>query len=447
MKPASLLALLAALHLLLPLPVGADTNRPGRDAFLRLAPVQAPAGGFTNGTLYRAPLPAVILSEVSPNLQDLRLFDAQGRETPFVVLENRIPGQPEAWRRAELTDYVPDSGDGEALLLFKLPEAGRRVTGLELDTPSRDFHKTTALESSPDGAHWTPVAAGEVYDFTSRVALRRTTLEFSAQDNTRFRLRLRNAAPHPDIFAAWRMHHGDLDIASLVLRPESLRITSASLRLAEVPEQVVWDRAEPEGLSISSDKGDTVVEIMAGLPAGRITPRIATAVFNRTVEVLGSQDAGRTKFSPIGRGIIHRMPGPDDPQGNATLAVGDTWRRGYRLRIRDQGAPPLEITGVRLEWPQRLLFFMPQADSPAMALHFTTRREQLPLPAFDLARMVTPANWPGLPSVQVVIGPAADNSDARSGWSLFSGTSLLTALVLVLCGVLAIWLTALVRRR
>lgn len=443
------LGLLVLLLLLTAIRPGlAAGERPGPEQFRRSAPLVAPAAGFANGSLYRVALTAEILAAVEPDFADLRLFDAAGRETPFVVLENRIPGQPEAWLTAELTEYAPDAGNGEEVLTFRLPESGRAVTGLDLRTAGRDFHKAVALESSPDGTVWTPAAAGEVYDFSSRVPLRRTTLDLPALAGPLFRLHLRNASPRQEIFSAWRMTHGDLDIKSLVLRPEHLRIQSVALRLAGIPEQVVWDETEHQVLTVGTDHGDTVVDLPARLPAGRITLRISTAMFNRTVEVSGSLGPDAKRFTRLGQGSITRLPTPGGVQGNATILVGQTWQRDYRLRIRDQGAPPLEIDGVGLAWPQRLLFFMPQTDSPAMSLFFVARQaHQTPRPIYDLSRVVTQANWFQMSAVQVTAGPAMGSQDGGGGWTLPSGNWALSALVLVLCGVLTAWLAALLRRR
>ena len=101
-------------------------------------------------------LPPETLDLARDALEDLRLIDPAGRETPF-LLEQPAPAEPATTRppasfRALLTDT--------ATQLLIATGTTARLDALQLATPAAGFIKAARVELSADGETWTLVNPG-----------------------------------------------------------------------------------------------------------------------------------------------------------------------------------------------------------------------------------------------------------------------------------------------
>ena len=71
--------------------------------------------------------------------------------------------------------------EGDTIVLQRPKDAGP-FWELTLQTTARDFHKTVRLQASHDRATWVEVTTDALFDFSSHIDVRKTTLAFTATD-------------------------------------------------------------------------------------------------------------------------------------------------------------------------------------------------------------------------------------------------------------------------
>lgn len=107
-----------------------------------------------NSGTVKLSLPVETLDACRPQLPDLRLYDAGGRELPYRL--DRPVQPPRASRGARNFQVQLQASNTVATFDTDLTQP---VDSLTLDTPARDFIKPVNVEASPNGtAWWKPVS-------------------------------------------------------------------------------------------------------------------------------------------------------------------------------------------------------------------------------------------------------------------------------------------------
>src|SRR4051812_27482155 len=104
----------------------------------------------------RLVLPPATLDAARPGLDDLRLLDSTGRETPFLVIHATPTSAPAS--RAPRTFRASLTSDATQLQIETGTDAP--MTTITLATPANTFLKAARVEISADGQQWETVQAG-----------------------------------------------------------------------------------------------------------------------------------------------------------------------------------------------------------------------------------------------------------------------------------------------
>jgi hypothetical protein len=108
----------------------------------------------TNG-LIKFEVPLETLDHARPGLEDLRLYDAQGVEIPFLVERPvEVPATVQTVRNLQVK---LQTGATVAVVETGLTQA---MDGVVLESPARDFIKSTLVEGSQDGKTWRMLEEG-----------------------------------------------------------------------------------------------------------------------------------------------------------------------------------------------------------------------------------------------------------------------------------------------
>lgn len=135
----------------------------------------------------RLAVDVALLAGVNRGLSDLRLFDANAREIPYLLVSR--PLDEPAWRRAVILPVASIDSDKKKESGFEadLGEI-QAIDRLRLDGLPAPFLKRVRLEGSGDRARWTLlVAEGTLFDLPDE-QLRQTELAFAAGAYRYFRL-------------------------------------------------------------------------------------------------------------------------------------------------------------------------------------------------------------------------------------------------------------------
>lgn len=342
----------------------------------RLFPEEADIYASAPG-LQRLPLPPAVLVACTSDLADLRLFDRDGREVPYLV----DPGVPSGLQRRERVTVDARVAD---LTREEIPrENGKSLT--------REVYRIALPDGPPAGGGWTLAVAATQPRFVRGIEVRGIAADGSEvvlvprASLVRLGQKLvdRDRVPlprfdGPEIVLIIAGEEGFF--LEPLLRFESDR-KLAPAASSEVPLHVLGQRSE---------RGRTVLEVERppALVAARLRLASATTAFDRTVVVSDVAADGTTRR--IGTGRVVRAPLPDDAAAGEQLEVDIARARGETLRveIEDGDSPPLAELRVALAFSQpALLFALPAApgDAPAGVLRFGGRRAYAP--RYDIAAL------------------------------------------------------------
>jgi hypothetical protein len=322
-----------------------------RSELAALFPDEADVFVTGGGGLARLELPLPVLRACEPDRSDLRLFDRDGREVPFLVddapraartfrEERRVPAVVRDVRREVVErEHAPDI-HREAFDVAVPPEkdaVGSVGTwALELDAAAREFVRQVTVRTL-GGESVSTVVTGSV---------------FRLADGREKRL-----LPLPAL---------ETDLLTIQLEGEDGRFLGPSLAFVAsrdvepLPQAGVGIPVE----SMQSDGGTTVVNArLSGIAPAALRVDTSTPLFDRRVRVF-ELDA-RDQRRPIGSGRIFRVG-----NGAEQLDVDLERPTGGRLviEIDDQDSPPLAdvVLSVLARLPS-LVFELPAAPEGTAA--------------------------------------------------------------------------------
>jgi hypothetical protein len=406
------------------------------------------AGQTKTGALYGVHLTGDVLERCSIGCVDLRLFGPAGQEVPFVVIEDVAPPEPQEKYPLEITDYTP-SGT-EAVITMKLPEKRRPVTVLEIQTTDRDFKKRAVLSTSRDNKTWRVAAEDAIYDFSSRVDLRKTRIEFKKTEDRYFRLRLTDDGGREQGGTSIKLKYEGLDFSVEGMQKKEIRIQGVHALTALYRERVpVYDSKTFSDLSAKTDKdGNTVITLKAGLLVERFSFDIANPYYSRSVmvSVSGAEEEDTYRF--LARGTIYRFALDGRKEEQAFIDARSSKQDSYKIVVENRGNPPLDVKAVGLLWVKQDLYFLALNDGDRHSLCFGN--DTLARPEYDIARFITRGNLAQHSPASLFAGELRVNADyvpkAPKQKRARIEKRVLTVVVVVLVIGMGYWLFALVRK-
>lgn len=318
-------------------------------------------------TLAEVRLDAALLAATRPGLPDLRVFDDQWRETPFLVEpllapRERVVRQPVAARVGEIRERAGNRLEVRCDLEPGTPAAN----AIEIRTPRRDFIRTVRIAGSIDGQFWQPLADAEIYDYARFLDFRRTvvplpasecrsfTVEITRADEERARPFLRLAeADGQDAERAAEMIAAPFQIGGV----ECWNVAVAAP--GEEPVLQEWPLADADKIQIRDGRTTEFVLNAHRLPLTRLEFESPVRNFNRLVTIqIPSDPEEKQNWRTLIDGILTRI----DVPGLATnsLSVSFPEQRVDRLRVVVQhaNAPTIKFTGLRVYGPSYRLVWI-----------------------------------------------------------------------------------------
>ena len=143
---------------------------------------------FQDGVPARVSLGADSIAKTSPDGPSVRVYDDKGIETQFVILPRArtLPAQKQILLNTMLYTY---DNTGEVIELEN-PDPGVFLRTFVIHTPTRNFKRKTTLLVSSDRLNWKPIATDILFDYSSRINFKRTSLSFSPTQARYFRIEL-----------------------------------------------------------------------------------------------------------------------------------------------------------------------------------------------------------------------------------------------------------------
>ncbi len=348
-------------------------------------------GPIKSSTLYQIHLPADILKKCAAECSDMRLFDLDQNETPYVIVENESPGEKNESYTLKITRYT-DQMDS-VVITMGLPEKHQPISLVDLDIADRDFFKNAVLYGSHDMKAWNKLAEDTLYDFSSQVDLRKTMIQFTKSDYRYYRLKLidvqRTGNDHPSI----RLKYEGLDFSVDNLKNKKLRINKIVGNTASKTDRtVVYDDAVFTNFSAHLDGNrNTIIILDADLPVDRISFDISNPYYYRKLSIHTSDTGKEDSYRFFTQDSIYSFQLSGITQARNDTAHRIPKHRYYKFIIENQNNPPLNIRSIKFEWVRKNLYFAALSDSGKYALYFGN--ETVHRPDYDLSNFIRQDNW------------------------------------------------------
>jgi hypothetical protein len=357
--------------------------------------------------LSRLEMPPAVLTQLQGDLSDLRLFDAQGREVPYLIDR----GQPQPERTITQRSYRSEI----VAVDREVTEAGDR----EPSSYSESYELALPDEATLDGS-WHLVVETGVAEFVRRIDIsaagRGGSRNSLLDGGSLFRLREGRIERTTFDLPGMPSHGLHLKIDGAgggFLSPQFVLLQGNSIgaSTARLVDLTIVDRTDTDG------RTELTLERPRGLQVTALQFSTTSSAFIRPVRVADVR-TGQHDTS-IGRpGQIFRIPAAVAVE-NLKVDVGAMSGDRLRISIQNQDSPALEnVTVSALTATPALLFSLPAGETAT--LRFGGGRASTP--RYDLEALMAVLSTEGFSAdraigepTQARLGPVAENGAYSAG--------------------------------
>ena len=329
-----------------------------------------------------------VFDAARPDLADLRIYDAQGREVPY-ALRIRSP-QPGA---AEVPATLFNEVDEGSQVSLDLGERRVEHNAVEVQAKGVNVRRAVLLEGSDDGEKWSKLAKKQLLNFHSETAS--TTVD--PPQEQRVGQTLLNSPITPDklVDRTIKYESSRYRYLRVTLHPDPqvdghpVRIDKVTVRRPfQLPGEFVAYPATlnpRESVRTNAGPGSAWTIGLTGnhVPCSRIAVQVADAEFVRDYRLeAGGPPESRERFYQIAFGEWHRRAG--EGKGDVLAEFSETPAARLRLVVIDHRNQPLQIQDVKVAAPARALIIARSAELRGpLRLYFGNPKAEKPSYDFD----------------------------------------------------------------
>ncbi len=299
-----------------------------------------------------------IFGRANRELSDIRVVDSGGIEVPYVLSMGANRSQEDMYAAKILNKgSVPGQ---YTIFTVDLGRDGILHNKVEVLTDSLNFRRDTTLESSNDMQNWINIAPRKsIYDYSLEFKVKDTSISYT--DSTARFLRVK-------IF-----DNGEAPIN--ILGAKVYRETVTSLREVRYPSSIVGRQLNQEYQTseITVDLGQK------GLPTYKVILTTADLNFNRSVNVLGSNDAA--SWTNLSQDIIFSYDTPKFQGDKLYLEYPESNYRYLKIIIINKDNQPIGVENVTAFGLLRKLIF---DYNPSLKYVLYYGNTQARFPEYDL---------------------------------------------------------------
>ena len=346
-------------------------------------------------------LDADVFAATQDGLPDLRLIDAAGKPTPFVVrksLETRDrTARHKTWAARKPVLKPLDNGGLEITL--ELEKDDPQPNGLSLITPLRNFEQRVRVLSSADGQTWEP--AGDetvIFDYSRYMDVRNDSVPFIQSPRRHFRIVIDDvtAEQESELLELTRRLRGTEETA----RVEKVTIDRRPFRIERIDlwqdghqEQVTGDRQQAypmAGFKVSEDPKtkQTIITVEARRePLTSLELVTSSRNFSRHAVVEVEEKHGVTSsWRQVGEATVSCMDFKNFKREHLAIKFPESRQTRYRIVIDNRDSPPLTVTGIQATGSVYELVFLSASGQPHRLAYGS---EDAAAPQYDTAAIQT----------------------------------------------------------
>ena len=327
--------------------------------------------------LVKVSLPPEVYGHSDVDLRDIRVIDEAGTEVAYVV-DMRPGRETTETSRVDLLEvsHVPGAYT-QALLDLGGSQRRHNQVELILDATSSDFIGVADVAASDDEKQWRTLRDSQpVYRFRQQGT--HLTIDYGDTTARWLRIRVRDEQnrnrtklPLTAVQASFRV----------VEQPERVELPGRSMPVPQESGQSWWQL----------DLGST------GVPVTQVHFEVETPVFQRSVEILTSDD--NKTWRQAGGDYISRGPAEGTSQSSRlTATFPETNGRYWRIIVANQNDSPLEGVQVTLLGVPRHVVFEQEPNHRYRILY---GNESAQLALYDLSQTLSKQQMTDAPKLQL----------------------------------------------
>ncbi|HRT04573.1 MAG TPA: DUF3999 family protein [Kiritimatiellia bacterium] len=328
--------------------------------FAQVRDVSGPAGRAP--ALAEIRLDAAVFAATRAGFSDLRLFDGDFREIPFLVeplVEPRERGvrRPVAARVGEIREL---SGNRFEVRCDLDPDAPA-ANAVEIRTPLRDFIRAVRIVGSADNQFWQPLAESLIYDYSRLLEFRRTLVPLPANECRAFQIEIAAVPPErAEPFVRLVAADGQKAARAEEMRLNSFQVGGIGFWQTAVEPSVepVLREWPPAGVETSRDLAARTTEFILDARRAPLTQvEFASPVrdFNRLVTVLVP---GGERWRPVADGVVSRISVPEFATNAMVVRFPEQRADRLRVVVQHANASAVKFSGIRAYGPDYRLVWI-----------------------------------------------------------------------------------------
>jgi hypothetical protein len=392
-----------------------------------------------------------VYSAARPAFPDLRIFDSQGKETPYLI-EKATEPRTHTVRTTCGSKAISLHEQEDGLdVIVRLDKRAPNTDGLSIVTPLTNYERRVSVFGSDDGEDWTPlVAGGLVFDYSRYMDIGNREIRLPKNGYRQFKVSIAgiadaNESPFLDLTRKYRggseaertertmLERRPFRIDRIELWHETREKLSESQRKADYP--VAQWRVEQD----AAEKTTIIHVAVRREPLTEFILETSSRNFSRAIEVQKPVTRGvRVEWLDIARGRASLVDFGGYRRENLGISFPEQRETDYRIVVHNEDNPPLAITGVTARGDVYRAVFL-AAENENYRLGYGS--DEADPPKYDAAAVLGPLRE-GRAASEVRLGaevpnPAAGEPPALTLRTLVNNPVFLGTVVVVLAAALA----------
>lgn len=366
-------------------------------------------------------LDADIYNATRAGYPDLRVFDGQNAEVPFLLQE--VAEEQIKTVRHDCPGRVvslKENDDNSIAVVVELEKDVPAADGLTFVTPLIDHEQRVTVHGSRDGDEWEELAAdGLIFDYTRYMDLSNREVRLKTNNCRKYRIVVTRATdrqklPLELLERTTRDGREQQRKETTAVRKRSFRIDriqcwrETSKKIARRPKKTDYPIVDFKTTE-DADKKQTIIEVQTNRePLTSLAIASGGRNFSRRAVVQAPQEQGvRTRWVEIGKATVSRVEfaGFKREQLKITFPEQRERKKIFRIVIDNEDNPPLDITGVQARGNIQRIVFLAGPDQTASVYYGSAVAER---PHYEAATVLSPLLAKTEP-IAATLGPQETN--------------------------------------
>ena len=342
-----------------------------------------------------------VYAETRDGLPDLRVVDEEDAQVPYLV--ERVTESRTHVVRATCSSRVAslvEKDDNAIEIVVRLGDRAPAAEGVTFSTPLADYERRVRVFGSDDGSNWAPlVSDGLIFDYSRYMDIESREIRLPKNSHRQFKVVVDDVtdeleSPLKELTRKFRGAQEDERAETTTVERRAFRIDRIEL-WADVPrEHFKSDKKADYPIAqfeVQQDAGkkQTIVEVRTRRePLTGFTLETSSRNFSRRVAVQTPVRRGvSSDWVDMAEATVSRVQFGNFHRERLKIAFPETRQENYRIVIRNQDNPPLEITGVEAEGNVYRTVFLALPGKDYRVFYASESAEK---PSYDMATVLMP---------------------------------------------------------